>query len=128
MPAIILSTLNARYIHASLGLRYLLANLGELRTQTVLREFTIARATTEIVDELLAIADIARSMQIKTGCDLAEARQVAAEGARIRMALDGAGTAMTISNENNVLIYMNDAARRLWTEMTPAMRQRVPSF
>ena len=79
-------------------------------------------------DELLAIADIARSMQIKTGCDLAEARQVAAEGARIRMALDGAGTAMTISNENNVLIYMNDAARRLWTEMTPAMRQRVPSF
>lgn len=55
MPAIILSTLNARYIHASLGLRYLLANLGELRTQTVLREFTIARATTEIVDELLAI-------------------------------------------------------------------------
>ena len=54
MPAIILSTLNARYIHASLGLRYLLANLGELRTQTVLREFTIARATTEIVDELLA--------------------------------------------------------------------------
>lgn len=79
-------------------------------------------------DELLAIADIARSMQIKTGCDLAEARQLAADGARIRMALDGAGTAMTISNENNLLIYMNDAARRLWTEMAPAMQQRVPAF
>src|SRR5574343_1694791 len=79
-------------------------------------------------DELLAIADIARSMQIKTGCDLAEARQLASDGARIRMALDGVGTPMTISNENNVLIYMNDAARRLWTEMTPAMRPRVPSF
>ncbi len=47
-PAIILSTLNAKYIHASLGLRYLLANMAahggaELRAQTVLREFTIAR-------------------------------------------------------------------------------------
>lgn len=79
-------------------------------------------------DELLAIADVARSMQIMTGYDLAEARQLAAEGARIRMALDGAGTAMTISNESNVLIYMNDAARHLWTEMAPAMRQRVPGF
>lgn len=39
------------------------------------------------------------------------------------MALDGAGTAMTISNESNVLIYMNDAARRLWTEMALAIRQ-----
>jgi len=58
-PAIILSTLNARYIHASLGLRYLLANLArhggsDLREQTVLREFTIARPVQEIVDALLA--------------------------------------------------------------------------
>jgi hypothetical protein len=29
--SILLSTLNARYTHASLGLRYLLANMGELR-------------------------------------------------------------------------------------------------
>ncbi|MBT9520057.1 MAG: cobalamin-dependent protein, partial [Dechloromonas sp.] len=60
MPsAIILSTLNAKYIHASLGLRYLLANMArhggdELRAQTVLREFTIARPVQEIVDALLA--------------------------------------------------------------------------
>jgi len=52
-PAIVLCTLNARYIHASLGLRYLLANMGELTPQTVLREFTIARPSQEIVDELL---------------------------------------------------------------------------
>lgn len=58
-PRIILSTLNAKYIHASLGLRYLLANMGrhgsdELRKQTVLREFTIARAPQDVVDALLA--------------------------------------------------------------------------
>jgi len=59
-PAIVLTTLNAKYIHASLGLRYLLANMARyggdaLREQTVLREFTIARAPQEIVDELLAL-------------------------------------------------------------------------
>ena len=57
-PAIVLCTLNARYIHASLGLRYLLANLdrhgGEgLRAAAVLREFTISRPVPEIVADLL---------------------------------------------------------------------------
>jgi len=49
-PLILLATLNAKYIHASLGLRYLLANMGELKSQTVLREFTIARQPQELVD------------------------------------------------------------------------------
>jgi hypothetical protein len=31
MTAIVLTTLNARYAHASLGLRYLRANLGDWR-------------------------------------------------------------------------------------------------
>ncbi len=52
---IVLCTLNAKYIHASLGLRYLLANMGDLQSQTVLREFTIARKPQELADELLAL-------------------------------------------------------------------------
>ena len=38
---IILTTLNARYSHASLGLRYLLANLGAHQAHTRMIEFTI---------------------------------------------------------------------------------------
>lgn len=53
MQPIILSTLNARYIHASLGLRYLLANMGELRQQTILREFVINSRPVDIVETLL---------------------------------------------------------------------------
>ena len=48
-----LSTLNARYIHASLGLRYLLANMGELRHQTQLQEFIINSRPIDIVESLL---------------------------------------------------------------------------
>ncbi len=54
-PSIVLCTLNARYQHASLGLRYLLANMGGLRCRTALREFTIARKPQEVVDELLMV-------------------------------------------------------------------------
>ena len=54
-PAIVLCTLNAKYIHASLGLRYLLANMGDLRGQTVLREFTITRQPQQLADALLAL-------------------------------------------------------------------------
>jgi radical SAM superfamily enzyme YgiQ (UPF0313 family) len=56
MPAIVLSTLNAKYIHASLGLRYLQANLGALREQSVLREFVIHDRPADIVERLLSHA------------------------------------------------------------------------
>ena len=52
-PTIILATLNARYFHASLGLRYLLANMGDLRQQTQLSEFIINNRPVDIVETLL---------------------------------------------------------------------------
>ena len=54
MPDILLATLNARYSHASLGLRYLRANLGTLRERSVLREFVIGQKTEEIAEAILA--------------------------------------------------------------------------
>lgn len=59
--AIVLATLNAKYIHASLGLRYLLANMdlhgrAGLREQTQLREFVIQQRPLQIVEELLALS------------------------------------------------------------------------
>ena len=50
---IVLSTLNARYSHASLGLRYLYANMGELQSQTHIQEFVIGTRTTDLVERLL---------------------------------------------------------------------------
>ena len=54
MPLIALSTLNARYSHASLGLRCLLANMGELQAETSLFEYTIHDRPADIVEQLLA--------------------------------------------------------------------------
>ena len=54
MSSITLTTLNARYSHTSLGLRYLHANMGELRGDTQLREFTINERPIDIAEQLLA--------------------------------------------------------------------------
>ena len=54
MSSIVLATLNAKYPHCAFGLRYLLANMGELREDTELLEFTINQQTLDLVDAILA--------------------------------------------------------------------------
>lgn len=54
MPDIVLSTLNAKFIHAAFGLRYLFANLGELQSRARIVEFDINQKPLDIVEVLLA--------------------------------------------------------------------------
>ncbi|HWD18452.1 MAG TPA: gamma-glutamyltransferase [Verrucomicrobiae bacterium] len=54
MPDIILTTLNAKYIHAAFGLRYLLANLGPLQARAALLEFDLQQRATDVVETILA--------------------------------------------------------------------------
>ena len=51
---IVLSTLNAKYIHCAFGLRYLMANLGRLRDRACIAEFDIQQQPLDIVEALLA--------------------------------------------------------------------------
>ena len=53
MSDIVLTTLNARYSHSSLGLRYLLANMKELQPSTCLDEYVIETRPMDIVESLL---------------------------------------------------------------------------
>jgi radical SAM superfamily enzyme YgiQ (UPF0313 family) len=54
MPDIVLTTLNAKFIHAAFGLRYLFANLGELQPRAVIAEFDINLRPLDITEALLA--------------------------------------------------------------------------
>ena len=54
MADIVLTTLNAKYIHAAFGLRYLLANLGDLRPSAALLEFDINQRPLDIAEMILA--------------------------------------------------------------------------
>jgi radical SAM superfamily enzyme YgiQ (UPF0313 family) len=56
MADVVLCTINARYVHASLGLRYLASNMGELRPQTRIVEFVLGARAAEMAEQLLAHA------------------------------------------------------------------------
>jgi len=51
---ILIAAINARHSHASLGSRYLLANMGDLRPQTALAEFTLQQPATDIAADIAA--------------------------------------------------------------------------
>jgi radical SAM superfamily enzyme YgiQ (UPF0313 family) len=51
---VVLTTLNARYWHSAFGLRYLLANMDELRQRTAMIEFCINDSLVEVLAEILS--------------------------------------------------------------------------
>lgn len=52
---VVLTTINARYVHAALGLRYLAANMGALAPRTRIVEFVLGSRAADIVEDLLAL-------------------------------------------------------------------------
>ncbi|NLX18304.1 MAG: DUF4080 domain-containing protein [Desulfobulbus sp.] len=56
MSAIILTTINARYIHANLGLRWLYANLKTLQSETLIQEYCLTDHTADIAEQILQSA------------------------------------------------------------------------
>ncbi len=53
MADIILTTMNARYAHCAFGLRYLMANLGELQARAQLLEFDINQRPVDVIEAIL---------------------------------------------------------------------------
>ena len=51
---ILLCTLNARYVHPAFGMRYLLANLGPLRSRARILEFDLKAAPSTVAESILA--------------------------------------------------------------------------
>ena len=55
MPRVVLATVNAKYIHAAFGLRYLAANMGDLASETQICEFTLSERPIDIVERIVAL-------------------------------------------------------------------------
>src|SRR2546423_14142481 len=53
MAEIILTTLNAKYAHCAFGLRYLMANLGDLQPRAKILEFDITQRIVDIAERIL---------------------------------------------------------------------------
>ena len=53
MNSIILTTLNAKYTHSAIGLRYLYSNLKELKSITAIQEYIITDNINEVAEKIL---------------------------------------------------------------------------
>ena len=61
---IVITVLNARYSHTALGVRYLLANMGELKSQTILKEFLIQDDLLRTAEEILSENPVIAALSI----------------------------------------------------------------
>jgi Methyl-accepting chemotaxis protein len=64
-------------------------------------------------DEIGKVMEAVKSMQIKLGFDTAEAKRIADENLRIKIALDSSTSAITISGTDTLLTHMTPAAKGL---------------
>lgn len=77
------------------------------------------------IGQLMAALD---EMQRKLKAQIEKEREVASSNARIKTALDRAGTQITVADTSNHIIYANDAAQKYFTTHQSDIRSAVPSF
>lgn len=97
--------------------RYLTATAQGLDHESVLR--------TGHRDEMTDVMDAYRALKTRIDFDYTESINGIN---RIKSALDNATMAVTISNENNLLIYMNQAAKKIFQSMASGIALRHSGF
>jgi len=79
-------------------------------------------------DEMGQLMDALKTMQGNLRESIENDRRTAAESLRIKLALDSSVTPTTVSDADNRLIYMNQAAKDLFTDMETAWRTSNSEF
>jgi methyl-accepting chemotaxis protein len=79
-------------------------------------------------NELGSIMQGIKMIGIKFGFEAAEDQRSAREMLRIKQALDEVRMPVTLANSHRELVYMNVAAKMLWTEMRDELSKRIPNF
>jgi len=67
-------------------------------------------------------------LQTRMGFEVQESRRLTEEMMRLKFALDNVTVPVTVADDRNALIYMNDRAVQLWRDMAPSIAQRHPGF
>jgi len=69
-----------------------------------------------------------KSMQIKQGFDVDNARYLAKQSDRVRTALDVAETNVMMADTNNNIIYINKATQKMFSDIEPELKEVLPNF
>nr|WP_282100122.1 methyl-accepting chemotaxis protein [Thauera aromatica] len=82
----------------------------------------------EADDEVGKVLHGLQSMQIRLGFDVNEARRIAAEALRIKVALDCVATNVRIANLDGKVLYANHAMQKTVQQLEQAIAATVPGF
>ena len=79
-------------------------------------------------DELGVVLQSMQAMQIKLGCDVAEANRIGEENLRVRIGLDNVATNVMIADDALNIIYMNRAIHEMFAAAESDIRKDLPQF
>jgi methyl-accepting chemotaxis protein len=79
-------------------------------------------------DEVGKVLQAMQSMQIKLGCDVAEAKRISEENLRIKIGLDNVATNVMIADDGLNIIYMNRAIHEMFIVAESDIRKDLPNF
>ena len=69
-----------------------------------------------------------KSMQIRMGFEVNDARRLANEAMRVKVALDNVGTGVMIADKNLNIIYMNKSVTGMLSKVEADFRKALPNF
>ena len=79
-------------------------------------------------DEIGRVMQGLKSMQVRLGFEMVDSRRRARSAARVQRALDVAPASILVADHDLLLVYSNDAARRLLAGIADEVRTAVPGF
>ncbi|NEX22606.1 PAS domain S-box protein [Thiorhodococcus mannitoliphagus] len=79
-------------------------------------------------DELGEMTLAVKSVQARLDFEIQDTKRIANENLRIRTALDNVTLPVTLSDDRSQLVYLNEAARRLWSGMAESIQRSQPGF
>jgi methyl-accepting chemotaxis protein len=79
-------------------------------------------------DEVGLLLYAMKSMQIRMGFEVSDARRLANEAMRVKVALDNVGTGVMIADRDRNIIYMNKSVTELLTKVENDLRKVMPNF
>ncbi|MGZ8911847.1 MAG: methyl-accepting chemotaxis protein [Methylobacter sp.] len=79
-------------------------------------------------DEIGKVMAALKAMQIKLGFDVAEAKRIADEHLRIKIALDNVSTGVMIADNDRNIIYVNKSVVNMFGKAEAGIRKLLPGF
>jgi len=82
----------------------------------------------ERADETGMIMYAMKSMQIRMGFEVSDAKRTANEAMRVKVALDNVGTSVMIADKNRNIIYLNKSVVEMLSKVENDLRRVMPNF